>query len=124
LGAGDIGPVVYAVKLGFQYRAQDEAFAGTPMGSEITAGAALGLRVADKQLVLGPEIYGSSVVTSSDAFLKKRATPFEAIFGAYYTIDSFRIGAAAGPGLTRGFGTAEMRVLGSLAFAQAVPPPP
>src|SRR5437868_4546864 len=48
LAAGEIGPFVYAVKLGVQYRALDTNFADAPIGSELVFGAAAGLRTKDE----------------------------------------------------------------------------
>src|SRR5262249_42646447 len=63
LAAGEYGPLVYAAQAGFQYRPNDDTFAGSGLGSQIFFGAAAGLKVADKRLIFGPEIYGSTVVT-------------------------------------------------------------
>jgi outer membrane protein OmpA-like peptidoglycan-associated protein len=90
------------------------------------------LRVADQRLVLGPELYGSTNVTSSDAFFARRTSPFEVLFGAHYMATrDVRIGAGIGPGLTRGLGAPEFRGLLSLEYApdvvkpvEAAPPPP
>jgi hypothetical protein len=127
LGAGEVGPFVYALKLGVQYRALDGTFADSPIGTELVFGAAAGARTAEKNLVIGPELYGSTVVTSGDAFFKKRSTPLELIVGGHYTVaNDFRFGAGIGPGLTRGFGTPQLRVLASVEWIPAIvaPPPP
>jgi outer membrane protein OmpA-like peptidoglycan-associated protein len=125
LGAGEVGPFAYAAKLGLQYRALDTTFANGPVGTEVAFAAAAGLRTADKNLLLGPELYGSTVVSNGDAVFKKLSTPLEIIFGAHYTFASdFRAGLGVGPGLTRGFGTPEVRVLASFEYVPAIPPPP
>jgi len=70
------------------------------------------------------------VFTDSNAFFKKRTTPFEVLFGAHYMVASdWRVGAGVGPGLTRGFGSPELRVVAALEFFPAikeapVAPPP
>ncbi|HKQ69952.1 MAG TPA: transporter, partial [Polyangiaceae bacterium] len=114
LSAGDIGGFVYAVKVGAQYRALEQTFANSPTGTEFVFGAAAGLRAADGKLVVGPEVYGSTVVSQGDAAFKKQSTPVEFLVGAHYTVSDFRLGAGVGPGLTRGFGTPALR--GVLAF--------
>ncbi len=125
LGAGEIGPFVYAAKLGVQYRALDDTFAGSPIGTEVIYGAAAGIRTSDEKIVVGPELYGSTVVTSGDAFFKKLTTPLELVLGGHFTLgDEFRLGAGIGPGLTRGFGTPQLRVLASIEWVQSIPPPP
>jgi outer membrane protein OmpA-like peptidoglycan-associated protein len=125
LGAGEIGPFVYSVKLGVQYRALDGTFAGSPIGTEVVYGAAAGIRTSDEKIVLGPELYGSTVVTSGDTWFKKRTTPVELLLGGHFTVaDDFHLGAGIGPGLTRGYGTPQLRIVGSIEWAPAVPKPP
>jgi OOP family OmpA-OmpF porin len=126
LAAGDVGPLAYAARLGFALRARDGQYATGTLGSEVQFAAAVGLRLADRKLVVGPELYGGTVVSSSDAVFKKLSTPLELIIGGHYTIaDQVRAGLGVGPGLTRAFGTPQVRVLASLEYAPAyVPPPP
>jgi len=125
LGAGEVGSFVYALKLGVQYRALDATFADSPIGTEVLFGASAGIRTAEKNLVIGPELYGSTVVTSSDAVFKARSTPLEVILGGHYTVaNDFRFGAGIGPGLTRGFGTPQVRVLASVELVPAIIAPP
>jgi OmpA-OmpF porin, OOP family len=124
LAAGEVGAFVYAAQACFLYRANDAGFANTPTGSEVFVTAAAGLRVADERLVLGPELYGSTTVTSSDAFFARRTSPFEVLFGAHYMATrDVRVGAGFGPGLTRGIGAPEFRGLLSLEWAPAVEKP-
>jgi outer membrane protein OmpA-like peptidoglycan-associated protein len=128
--AGDVKPFVYAAQLSFDIRAQSDTYAGKKRGSAVGIAAAAGVRVADKKLVVGPELYGSTVVTNSKAFFGRTETPFELLFGAHYTATKvWRFGAGIGPGLTRAFGTPVMRVLLSAEWVQpfekpAPPPPP
>jgi outer membrane protein OmpA-like peptidoglycan-associated protein len=125
LGAGEIGPFVYALKFGVQYRAEGGSFANSPIGTELLFGAAAGVRTASKNLVIGPELYGSTVATSGDSFFKKRTTPVEILIGGHGTIArDLRIGAGIGPGLTRGFGTPQFRVLLSAEWVPAIAEPP
>src|SRR6185312_3652275 len=113
--AGDIGIFTYAAHVGAQYRNLDETFGTSPLGSTVLFGAAAGLRLADRALTIGPEIYGSTVVTSGDAFFAKESTPLEVILGAHLTfLKDFRIGGGFGPGLTQGYGSPEFRWLASL----------
>jgi len=124
LGAGELGPFVYATQAGFLYRANDAGFAGTPTGSEVFVTAAAGVRIADERLVLGPELYGSTNVTSRDAFFARRTSPFEVLFGAHYLVArDVRIGAGFGPGLTRGIGAPQFRGLVAVEYVPAVEEP-
>lgn len=114
--AGDISLFTYAARAGFNYRARDGKFSGAAIGSEISFGVAAGLRVARGRLVVGPELYGTTVVEGG--LFRKRATPLEAIFGLHYTVaNQVRLGAGAGAGLTQGFGSPEVRVLASVEWA-------
>lgn len=130
LAAGDVGVFTYAGRIGLQYRAQNENFAGSAFGSELQFAAAAGLRLLDHKLTVGPEVFGSTVVSDSgDGLFKKTTTPFELIAGGHYQVaNDWRIGAGVGPGLTRGFGAPKVRVLASVEWApgveQAPPPAP
>src|SRR5215472_598585 len=71
LAAGEVGMLAYAASLGFVIHGQSDAFAGQPLGSEIALGGAAGLLLADQRLLVGPELYGRTVVTDGDAFFKR-----------------------------------------------------
>jgi OmpA-OmpF porin, OOP family len=115
--AGDIAAFVYAAKIGFQYRGLQDNFAGTPLGDQFNFAASAGIRVANKKLVIGPEVFGSTTVTGGDAF-SKTTTPLEGIVGFHYLIaNSVRVGAGAGAGLDRGYGAPVARVLANLEWA-------
>ena len=103
--AGDIGTFVYAASMGAVYRADDTPLNGHPNGTEATFSAAIGLRVADRKLVLGPELYGSTVVTKSDAVFGARTTPMGMLVSLHYTAGPFLVGFGAGPGLSSTMGT-------------------
>ena len=128
--AGDIGALAYSVRLGTNIRFEDQTFDGDTVGTELGFGAAVGARVMDKKLLIGPELYGNSVVSDGDAFFGRRTTPVEVILGGHYTAGDWRFGAGVGPGLTRGFGTPTVRVLGNIEFYPEIvekkeePPPP
>jgi OmpA-OmpF porin, OOP family len=133
LAAGDIGAFAYAARIGVVYRALNEPFGGSRVGTELTFGASAGIRALDRKLLIGPEVFGSTVVVEDQAF-NRAATPLEVILGAHYTAGDFRIGLGGGPGLTRGFGSPVARALLSLEWAPAYeepkvekhiePPPP
>lgn len=125
--AGDAGSLAWAAQAGFNFRARDENLGDDPFGSELTFSAALGLRALDDKLIIGPEVFGSTVVSDSgDGAFKKRTTPLEAVFGGKYRVTpDWRVGAAAGPGLTRGVGSPQVRVLASVEwFPEATKPAP
>lgn len=114
--AGDTGMLTYAARVGFHYRGLQDDFAGEPFGSELVFGAAAGVRALDGKLVVGPEVFGSTVVSDGgDGAFDKKTTPLEVIVGGKYKVaPDWKVGAAVGPGLTRGVGAPEVRVLASV----------
>src|SRR5262245_29159665 len=90
------------------------------MGSEVFLGAAAGIRALDEKLVVGPEIWFTTVVEDSNAFFKRRTTPFEVLLGGHYAFHpDWRAGAGVGPGLTRAFGSPQVRFVLSVEYAAA-----
>jgi outer membrane protein OmpA-like peptidoglycan-associated protein len=127
--AGEAGVFTYAARVGAQYRNLQDTIGGSPIGSQVLFGAAAGFRVADRAFIIGPEISGATVITSSDAFFATKSTPVDVLLGAHYTfLHDFRLGGGIGSGLTRGFGSPAFRWLASLEWAPAYeepkPPPP
>ncbi|HEU5074179.1 MAG TPA: transporter, partial [Polyangiaceae bacterium] len=122
--AGDAGQLAYSAKLGVDVRTQGDDFAGEPFGSELQFAAALGARLLDDKLLLGPELYGATGVSEEDAVFARRTTPVEVVLGGHYQLsDEWRAGAGAGPGLSRGLGTPALRVLASLEWSQVAEKP-
>lgn len=121
--AGDILFVTYSARAAFHYRPLTERFERNPLGSQIELGGAAGVRV--QNLVVGPEIFASSVL-NEDSFLKRRGTPIEIMLGGHYSLHGFRFGAGAGGGVSRGWGSPAFRALLSAEWAPPVdkPPPP
>ena len=123
MAAGDVGDFAYAAKLHFNYRAANDNVHGDdyPLGSEIGLGLAAGVRLLDKKLLLGPELYGATTVSDGgDGLFAERTTPLEVIIGGHYTAGDWRLGLGAGPGLTRGAGSPKVRVLASVEWVPGV----
>ncbi len=120
--AGDVGDMAYAAQTGFNYRARGDNLGEEAFGSELTFSAAVGLRALDKKLIVGPEVFGSTVVSDGgDGAFKKRTTPLELVFGGKYRVTpDWRVGAAVGPGLSRGVGAPQVRVLASIEWFPAM----
>ena len=120
--AGDVGDMAYAAQTGFNYRAKGDNLGEEAFGSELTFSAAVGLRALDKKLIVGPEVFGSTVVSDGgDGAFKKRTTPLELVFGGKYRVTpDWRVGAAVGPGLSRGVGAPQVRVLASIEWFPAM----
>ena len=111
--AGDVGVFAYSLRASFNIRPQNEGFGDVATGNELGFVATAGVRVAGGALLLGPELWGSTVL--DDAFTTE-TTPFELTFGAHLKIGGFMLGAGAGPGLTRGLGAPAVRVLGTIGY--------
>ncbi len=118
--AGEALPFVYALRVGVIGRFQDDDFAGRSYGPELDVGAAVGFKVADERLVFGPELNWATTLIDDSAF-RSGNTPSELLFGMHVNVsDAWRLGAGVGPGLSRGAGTPDVRVVGSIEW---VPPP-
>jgi len=136
MAAGDVAWFTYAGRLSTNIRTQTDNFAGQPFGTEMQLEASAGVRTAEGKLVIGPELFGSTVLADGGkGAFDKRTTPFELLFGAHYRAGDWLLGAGAGPGLTRGFGAPKFRTLLSVAWApepkpeepkvvKTAPPPP
>jgi outer membrane protein OmpA-like peptidoglycan-associated protein len=110
---------VYSATIGLMYRDDSQPpFAGSKLGTEMHFAASAGIKAADNRLVIGPEIFGSTVVTEGSEAFSKRSTPLEIMLGAHYTVPTkagdIRFGAGAGTGLTRGFGAPLVRYMAML----------
>jgi OmpA-OmpF porin, OOP family len=114
--AGRVAIFAYSARASLMYRAQEEVSTDVPTGTTVLFAASAGLSVANHQLVIGPELWGSTVVVDGGAF-DKETTPFELLFGVHYRPRNFRFGLGAGPGLTRGLGTPQVRVVGTIEWA-------
>jgi outer membrane protein OmpA-like peptidoglycan-associated protein len=119
--AGENDMLAYALNAGVNLQKTVDEM-GT--GSQMVFGGALGFLLADRKIQLGPEIYGTTVMTGDQKF-KKATTNIEGIVGLRARLADFVLGAGAGPGFTRGIGTPAVRVLLSVAYAPGpLPPPP
>jgi outer membrane protein OmpA-like peptidoglycan-associated protein len=117
MAAGKADQFEYAAKVGFEYRPETGDFGASPLGSTFVFNAAVGIRLANEALLLGPEVFGSTIVTSSVGAFEKQNTPIEALFGAHYLGGPIRIGLGAGGGITHGYGSPGYRVALSIEWA-------
>jgi outer membrane protein OmpA-like peptidoglycan-associated protein len=114
--AGDLAAFAYSLRVGYAYRPENEGFGLAPTGSEIGFVATAGVRFADGVLLLGPELWGSTVVSSAESAFVNESTPLELVFGLHVRAGGFSFGAGAGPGLNRGMGAPAVRVLGTIGY--------
>jgi OmpA-OmpF porin, OOP family len=116
--AGELGNFVYASSIGVQIRRGAGEFSGASGGSELGLVAAAGVRLLERRLVLGPELWGSTVIGGGDAFMKRSATPFEIVVGGHYDVlEDLRVALGVGPGLSEGLGSPALRGLASIEWA-------
>ncbi|MBX3232986.1 MAG: OmpA family protein [Labilithrix sp.] len=114
LFAGRTSAIAYAARAGFQFRGRDEAWGDGYIGNNVFYGASVGALLADDKLVVGPELFGSTVVVNDRAF-EKRTTPLELLLGVHYEVgENIRLGAGVGTALVRGYGAPVARGLLSL----------
>ncbi len=102
---------------GIQIRPRQAVDTGIVEGTSLQIGGGFGFVLAGGKAQIGPEIRGSFVLSPLD----RRTTGAELGLDARYRLfDDFEIGLGAGPGLTSGFGTPDVRVVGMLAFTPEV----
>jgi|HubBroStandDraft_1064217.scaffolds.fasta_scaffold14412_3 OmpA-OmpF porin, OOP family len=122
LFAGDIGMYSYAAQLGVHVRPYDATpTPGSPEGSELLFGAAVGRRfsIGDRgaiALVLGPEVYGETAFRS---FFGADATGVEGLFtgrveGTADDGPQIRVKLGVGGGLDARFGAPEWRIAAAI----------
>jgi OOP family OmpA-OmpF porin len=123
--SGENDSIAYAVNAGVDMRKKtSNAGSGVAdFGTDLYFGAAFAWLLADRMLQIGPEVYGNSLMVGSQKF-SKDTTNLEAILGARWRITDFVLGLGAGPGVSRGLGSPEFRVVASVAYAPLPPPPP
>ncbi|MBX3183508.1 MAG: OmpA family protein [Polyangiaceae bacterium] len=115
--AGDVGQLAYAARVSGNIRTESKELDGVPLGTELGFAAAVGVRLVDDKLLLGPEIYGTTNIEDGDELFAKKSTPFEVVIGGHYQVaEDWNIGLGVGPGLTRGFGSPLLRVLASVEY--------
>ena len=113
--AGDISLMAYSVRTTFVYRPQHVGFGSIPTGSEFAWVATVGVRLLERRLLIGPELWGSTGLRKA-SFLRQATTPIELLLGGHYFMGPVRVGLGAGAGLTRGLGSPDYRLLASVAY--------
>ncbi|MDP9150038.1 MAG: OmpA family protein [Myxococcota bacterium] len=118
--AGDVGMFAYAARAGYQWRDLNADYIDTRIGSTFQFAGAAGLRVADKQLLIGPEVFGQTVVSNKYAF-EERATPIEVLLGVHLNlVDQLRLNGGFGTFITKGYGAPVFRALFGIEWAPGV----
>lgn len=110
-----LGRTTLRANLGARIR-QPEHVLGTVVSHALTYGLGLQYAFERAPVRLLADLYGSSVF---EDFFGGPTSPLEALFGAKYQHASgFHAALAAGPGITHGIGTPELRALATLGFAR------
>lgn len=119
--AGDIGMFTYAGSVGVNIRTRGtERLGPAGIGQELNLTAALGAKVLDKALTVGPEMWMSSVFTG-DHFLQKKYTPLEVGVGAHYLIaNQIRVGGAVMSGPVRAWSNPVYRFIAMAEWAPGI----
>jgi outer membrane protein OmpA-like peptidoglycan-associated protein len=115
LFAGQQGIFEYSARVALDFRKHIE-LAGVPHGSEVAFALTAGVSALDRLLLIGPELWGSTTTVDDTAF-ERATTPLELLFGVHVRPKDFRAGFAVGPGLTRGRGSPEVRLLAMFEWA-------
>lgn len=118
MAAGSVGIFEYAAQAGVLLRG-DTDVAGVGFGHELRLTAAAGLRLADKKLLLGPELIAAVPLQSGGG----NGSAAEGHVGAHYTLPAgFKVGAGAGVGFVNAVGTPDQRFLLSIAWSPEASP--
>ena len=120
--AGRGGPIRWSFGGGLHFRQTSVEIAGTRIGNDVFATAAIGVVALDDRLTIGPELWASTVLTNA---FEERHVNVEGTLGAHYLIaDTVQVGLGIGPGFTYGAGTPAWRALANVAYAPAERTPP
>jgi outer membrane protein OmpA-like peptidoglycan-associated protein len=114
--AGDVGALAWAARVGYQSRdlSAGNTWDGISIGPEVNAAVAVGARLADRKILIGPEFFASTGVGNSDAFFSKRMTAAEVLLGFHWLNEDsgVRLGAGVGTAImTPALGAPDVRVL-------------
>lgn len=118
---GEVESVVWTASIGPSLR-PDRRLLDVSLGTELTFGAGVAVRVLDKHLQVGPELYGATVVGGAGNAFARNATGAELLLGAKYRVDAWVMGLGVGPGLGVGVGVPDVRALASVAYSPEVEP--
>ncbi len=124
LGAGEFGDVAWAASAGLPLSSAGRKFGSLDLGTELVTTAAIGVRLIDRRLLVGPE---ARVVTSLQGELfARRTSTYEPMVGAHYAVaEGWRVHLSAGTGLGEGVGSPTWRAAFAVQWAPigAEPPP-
>jgi OOP family OmpA-OmpF porin len=115
--AGDAGMIAYAARAGYQWRDLNADYIDTRIGSTFQFAGAVGVRVLERRMLVGPEVFGQTVVSNDHAFTE-RATPIEVLLGVHLNVgDQVRLNAGFGTFIVKGYGAPVYRGLLGIEWA-------
>jgi|HubBroStandDraft_6_1064221.scaffolds.fasta_scaffold78239_2 hypothetical protein len=113
---GPLGVLVYAGRIGLLAHLPRDLSSELPRGTDLELAGALGLRLWRDQLLIGPEIYGATMLDGAGPFAKS-SSPLEVLLGGHYhNVNGFGAGIGLGAGLVQATGTPPLRFLLALNF--------
>ncbi len=111
----ELRPSVFRITANVGARIRDGVdFADVDIGHELVWGLGVTATLIDDLLDAHVESYGTTVF---EDFSKRRVSPVEVIGGLKLHVAGFALGAAAGAGLQRGYGSPDVRGILSLGYA-------
>lgn len=116
------GPLVVSLNVGWLFGSTEQVFL-TRTGMGLTFGAGVQYDVyehASGVVSLGAELFG----LAHSRFDSLAETPIELLGSAKATMDNWTFFLGAGPGVTRGYGEPDVRVLAGLSLEVDIDPPP
>lgn len=126
LGSGRARRVLWAATAGLERRATGE-LGRVHLAQALTGATALGVLLADDTVLIGSELAGATVLGDGS----RRATNLEALLGVHLRGEQLALGVGAGPGLSVGTGTPDVRLLATAGYSGRrrtapvpAPPPP
>jgi OOP family OmpA-OmpF porin len=115
--AGERDWLAYAGRVGLLVHAPRDLSSELPLGTNLEIGGAVGARLWNRRVLVGPELYASTMLDGDGPFTR-RSTPLELLLGAHYHHESgFGGGLGLGGGLSQATGSPEVRFVFSLSFA-------
>ena len=113
---GRLGTLVYAGRVGLLLHLPRDLASELSRGTDLELAGALGLRLWRDRLLLGPELYGATMLDGNGPFAKS-SSPLEILLGCHYrNANGLGAGLGVAAGLVQATGTPPVRFLLALDF--------
>jgi outer membrane protein OmpA-like peptidoglycan-associated protein len=126
LAAAELGPLALAGRLSFMLNRNETWILGSKWGQEFGFALSAGVKLLDRKLVIGPELWMTTVIASNPSGPRPTVSddgaqhPVEALLGAHYTYGSARFGGGIGTALSHDLGAPQFRWLLTAAYVPAI----